>query len=557
MKDLSCFPEVVATWTRRFGFRVAALSLLLAAPATADFPRIRLELISEGELNTPIGMTTAPEGSGRLFFVDQRGKIQIFQNGAVLPTPFLDIESKLVLQRVTGGGQPNFDERGLLGLAFHPDYAVPGALGEGKFYVNYSAPHPGAPGTPTDPIDHMSVLAEYSVSAGDPDVADPASERILITQTEPQFNHNAGQLAFSNRPDERTLLYWTLGDGGGSNDNDAGHTGGSPDKPNGPGVLGNGQDRTKILGKMLRIDVDGNNGPNGQYGIPADNPFAGVGGGFREEIHAYGFRNPWRFSFDDGPGGTGRLFVADVGQGRHEEVNIVESGGNYGWRLKEGFHDFDPASSVPDVPLQDPIAEYAHPGVENGIQIGISVSGGYVYRGSIAALQGKYLFGDWSTAFNAPSGHVLGLEEVSPDVWELTILDVEGGNPIPYFINSFGEDAAGEVYVLGNIFNRPMGVPGGVIFRIGVVPAEELLAELIEDVLNTGLPHGTARSLVAKLEAAGKLLEDQRDSNDAGAAGAVNAFRNALEAQRNKKIPEADADAFAAAAEDILLLLAD
>jgi glucose/arabinose dehydrogenase len=445
----------------------------MVAGVRAEFPQIGYDVVSSGELSTPIGMTHANDGSGRLFVIDQRGKIQILQNGQVLPTPFLDLSSDLVPQRTTGSGQTTFDERGLLSLAFHPDYATPGADGEGKFYVNYSAPHPDAPGTTEDPIDHMSVLAEYRVSPGNPNQADPSSGRVLMTVNEPQFNHNAGQLAFSNRPGEQNYLYWSLGDGGSSNDNNAGHTGGDPTQPN--GVLGNAQDRTKLLGKVLRLDVNGSNSPNGQYGIPADNPFVGEGGGVREEIYAYGLRNPWRFSFDDGPGGSGDLFLADVGQRLYEEVNIIEAGGNYGWRVMEGLHDFDPTTPATG-PFEDPILEYSHPNAPDGTQIGISATGGYVYRGSeFPELFGKYIFGDWSTSFGVPSGHLLGAEEIAPGQWQLTILDVEGGNPLPYFINAFGEDEYGELYVLANMFNQPGPVPGGVILKITPEPATSLM----------------------------------------------------------------------------------
>lgn len=444
---------------------VIGMVLASAVVARADFPPLSLETVSSGVLKTPIGMAHPDDGSGRLFVIDQRGAIQILQNGQVLPTPFLDLSSKLVPQRTTGGGQPTFDERGLLGLAFHPDFAVPGAPGEGRFYVNYSAPNPNAPGTPGAPIDHMSVLAEYRVSPTNPNMADPLSERVIMTVDEPQFNHNAGQLAFSHRPGERSYLYWSLGDGGSSNDNDAGHTGGNSGQP--AGVLGNAQDRTRMLGKIHRIDVDARTSPNGQYGIPADNPFVGQGGGVREEIYAYGLRNPWRFSFDDGPGGTGRLFLADVGQRLYEEINIIEKGGNYGWRLAEGLHDFDPTAPDPGVPLIDPIIEYSHPNAPDGVQIGISVAGGFVYRGSlIPELQGKYIFGDWSTSFGSPSGHLLGLEEDPSGDWHLSILDIAGGNPIPYYINSFGEDENGELYVLANLFPQPGLGNGGVILKV-------------------------------------------------------------------------------------------
>lgn len=457
-------------------FASGCVALCLAtANVRADFPQIQLQPISTGQLVSPVGLVNAGDGSNRLFAVDQRGKIQVIQNGQVLPTPFLDISADLVPARA------GFDERGLLGLAFHPDFGVPGAAGEGKFYVNYSAPHPNAPGTSTAPLNHLSTVAEFRVSPGNPNVADVASRRILMTVDEPQFNHDGGQLQFSRNPAQKNYLYVSLGDGGGSNDNDAGHTGGSSAKPN--GVLGNAQDKTNLLGKILRIDVAGNNGPNGQYGIPADNPFVGAGGGVRPEIYAYGLRNTWRFSFDDRPGGTGRLFAADVGQGKYEEINLIVKGGNYGWREREGNQTFDP--TVPNDPgevLIDPINVYSHPAVGDGNSVGLSVTGGYVYRGSeIPELYGKYVYGDWSNAFTAPgNGTLLGLEEVAPGVWQRTVLDVAGGNPIGLFITAFGEDESGEMYVVArSALDTGMdpftGQPGGVIYKIVPEPSSVLL----------------------------------------------------------------------------------
>jgi hypothetical protein len=236
---------------------------------------------------------------------------------------------------------------------------------------------------------------------------------------------------------------------------------------------------TQVLGNVLRIVVDGNNGPGGQYGIPADNPFVGQGNGVREEVYAYGLRNPWRASFDNGPGGTNRLFIADVGQGVVEEINVIEAGGNYGWRIKEGNLDFD-ATVSPDPPatLQDPIAEYAHPGTGTDLlEVGISVTGGAVYRGDdFPELQGKYIFGDWSTGFSDPSGTLLGLEETSPGQWELSVLDVAGGNPIGRYIQAFGTGEDGELYVATRTTLPPSaldpdtGLPTGAIYRITVVP---------------------------------------------------------------------------------------
>jgi glucose/arabinose dehydrogenase len=449
---------------------------LLAHAAQAAFPTIALVPISQDEIVAPVGVTHAADGSNRLFVTDQRGTIHVIDGGTVLATPFLDIGANLVTER------PGFDERGLLGLAFHPNFGQMGQTGADKFYVYYSAPQPnGDPDDPVNPVNHQSIVAEYSVPSIGSNVADPTSERILMTFDEPQFNHNAGYLGFG--PDNQ--LYITTGDGGGGGDNEPGHTGGGAGDPS--GGLGNAQDRTKLLGKVLRIDVDGNNGPGGEYGIPADNPFVGEGGGVREEIYAYGLRNPWRASFDDGPGGTGRLFVADVGQADVEEVNLVEAGGNYGWRIKEGTFDFDnTVVPIPVVPLIDPVGEYAHPGSANGLpEIGLAVTGGVVYRGTdFPELDGKYLFGDWSSGFGSPAGTLLGLDETAPGVFDFSILDVLGGNPLGEYVQAFGLDENGEAYVATRRTLAPSaldptsGLPTGTIYRITVVPEPSTLSLL-------------------------------------------------------------------------------
>ncbi|MEO2023034.1 MAG: PQQ-dependent sugar dehydrogenase [Pirellulaceae bacterium] len=451
-------------------YLIALLVILFGgrSAAVAALPTIRLEPISQQQIVAPVGITHAGDGSNRLFVTDQRGTIHVVENGNVLPTPLLDIESRLVPER------PGFDERGLLGMAFHPHFGQVGETGADKFYVYYSAPQPGGdPNDPVQPVNHQSIIAEYSVTGIGSNVANPDSERILLTFDQPQFNHDAGFLGFG--PDN--LLYVTTGDGGGADDNDAGHTGGDAGKPS--AGLGNAQDLTQLLGKVLRIDVDGNNGPGGQYGIPGDNPFVGEGGGVHEEIFAYGLRNPWRASFDNGPGGSGRLFVADVGQGDVEEVNLIESGGNYGWRIREGTFDFDPSvSPTPIVPLIDPIAEYAHPGSANGLlEVGLAVTGGVVYRGSdFPELQGAYLFADWSNGFSQPNGTLLGLEETTPGIFNLSPLEVVGGNPIGQFIQAFGLDESGEAYVATkgtlapSVLDSVTGLPTGAIYRITVVP---------------------------------------------------------------------------------------
>ena len=363
---------------------VAALAML----ATAAFAAIekgnvtlKLEMVAAG-LTGPEHLTHAGDGSGRLFIVDQAGLIRIVKNDVLLPAPFLDLRDRIPVLN------PGFDERGLLGLAFHPDY-----VHNGRFFVRYSAPRAGVAGEPCFGSSrgcHEEILAEFGVSA-DPDVANPAG-RILFRVDKPQFNHNAGTVAFG--PDG--YLYFSLGDGGGAND-------GLADSPPSHGPIGNGQNIHAPLGKMLRIDVDAPPQTPLQYAIPSDNPFVGRDG--LDEIYAYGLRNPFRFAFDDAPGGDGSLILADVGQNLFEEVDIIDRGGNYGWVIREGAHCFDPFNPLtpPEFcgstgplgePFIEPIADYSH---ADG---GISIIGGYVYRGTRSpGLAGKYVFGDFSNAF--------------------------------------------------------------------------------------------------------------------------------------------------------------
>jgi len=296
-------------------------------------------------LNLPVQIGHAGDGSGRLFLVEQAGRILILDNGAVLPTPFLDIRA-LVL---SGG------ERGMLSVAFPPGYPS-----KRYFYVDYTRVPDGA-----------TVVARYAVTA-DPNIADNESETVLLTVAQPFSNHNGGQLAFG--PDG--YLYIGMGDGG---------SGGDPQN--------NAQSPGSLLGKLLRLDVESGSVP---YDIPADNPFLGDPG-FLEEIWALGLRNPWRFSFDRD---TGDLYLADVGQNRVEEVDFLPSGSgggsNFGWSVMEGDLCFSDPFCTPDRFVL-PVATYDH-------SQGCSVTGGYVYRGSsYPALQGLYFFGDFC------SGRVWGL----------------------------------------------------------------------------------------------------------------------------------------------------
>src|SRR5690242_6827183 len=290
-----------------------------------------LKLVSDNFVS-PVALVDAPDHSKRLFVVDQTGKIWIIdKHGKKMAQPFLDISSRIVSL------QPFYDERGLLGLAFHPNYRS-----NGKFYVFYTAPPP--PGGPAEQTgntglpmtwDNTTRVSEFRVS-GNADVADMGSERILINEPHPQFNHNGGTIAFG----ADGYLYISIGDGGNKNDIGPGHV----EDWYAPNAGGNGQDIEKnLMGNILRIDVNkSGNGKN--YGIPWDNPFVNKRG--LDEIYAYGFRNPFRFSFDMG---SNRLFVGDAGQNLYEEVSVVKKGGNYGWNVKEATHCFNAANEFTEL----------------------------------------------------------------------------------------------------------------------------------------------------------------------------------------------------------------
>jgi glucose/arabinose dehydrogenase len=555
---------------------------------------VGLELVADG-LTAPNLVTHAADGSGRLFILDQAGQIRIVDaGGSLLAAPFLDLSSKLVGLGAFGPG--SFDERGLLGLAFHPDF-----LNNDKFYVYYSAPRvvdtsvnfdtdapantdpftvsgiafaggiagtqfspplyssgtrsfevaSGATATITfaqpvarvrfffvhratatagsvrafdadnnlllgpissnaatifgDPANfvtlqegfpvtgikrldleagtglagqqvlfvddlqvfdynHTSRVSEFTVSAGDPNVADASSERVVLEIGEPEFNHNAGSLAFG--PDDG-FLYISAGDGGNGSDLGLGH---NP-------AIGNGQDLGTLLGKILRIDVDGGM----PFAIPLDNPFVNEPGA-RGEIWAFGLRNPFRFSFDSG--GTHDLFCGDAGQDLFEEASIVTAGANMGWPIKEGLHCFDqanpsaPPAGCPGVGpggrlLVDPILEYPHfDDLAN--PVGQVIIGGNVYRGGeFPGLVGTYVFGDFSLPpFGGPAdGSIFLARQVAPGTWQRSQPFISTGTNgrLMRFVMGFGQDESGEVYVCTNEVGTPFGTSGAV-FRL--VPAD-------------------------------------------------------------------------------------
>ncbi|QDV91925.1 Quinoprotein glucose dehydrogenase B precursor [Phycisphaerae bacterium RAS2] len=429
-----------------------ALLALLAGPTPQS---IGLQLVAEG-LTSPVGLVHAGDGSGRLFVIDQIGLIRVIDaNGNLLDTPFLDLRDRMVTVGIDFGGGLIFDERGLLGLAFHPNYAA-----NGKFYVFYTAPR-ASDGVPLT-FNSETHVSEFLVSAGDANVADPDSERVLLVIGKPQFNHNGGQLAFG--PDG--YLYIAVGDGGGANDAGEGH---NPD-------IGNGQDLATLLGKILRIDVNSGN----PYGIPPTNPFINTDGAL-PEIFAMGMRNPWRFSFN--AGGAQELFVADVGQNLVEEVNIVTAGGNYGWRVREGTQCFNPddAGSPPAScatadnagrPLLDPIVEYPHTDPADGPR-GIAVIGGYVYRGqTVPGLFGRYVFGDFSRDFGAPDGSLFAAQRQDNGTWQMSEFMIDGGDGgrLGRYLFGMGQDPDGEVYVLTSANLGPVGTTGQVHRIVPVAP---------------------------------------------------------------------------------------
>jgi glucose/arabinose dehydrogenase len=353
-------------------------------PVSAGWPQISLSRVAGGFVQ-PVHVTHAGDGSGRVFVVEQGGTIRIIlDNGVVLPTPFLDLASLNPPRLVAGG------ERGLLSVAFPPGFA-----GKQHFYVYY-----------TRAVDNAILVARYRVSAGDPNVADPASEGEILVVPHPEFgNHNGGQLAFG--PDG--YLYIGTGDGGGGGDRD-----------------NNAQNPLSRLGKLLRIDVESDAIP---YGV-SGNPFVG-NANFLPEIWALGLRNPWRFSFDRG---TGDLYIGDVGQGDFEEIDVqpaASAGGqNYGWNLMEGDRCYPPGTVGCDrTGLALPVFVYDH-------SLGCSVTGGHVYRGSaFPSLQGVYLFGDLC------SGRIWGIRK-NGAAWDNALLATT-----TLTITTFGEDESGNAYV--------------------------------------------------------------------------------------------------------------
>ncbi len=483
---------------------IAVLAALVVTPVVAHPPEapfdstvfagvedekgmeIGIEKVADGFV-APVRGTSAPGDAGRLYVTDQAGKLWAITLATGAKVVLLDVTSRLVPLGV--GGEGTFDERGFLGVAFHPDYQK-----NRKLYTYTTEPNAGAPSLPTTipagkTANHQNVIAEWLVN----DPANPGAGVVMTSRREiwrldhPQFNHNGGDITFG--PDGK--LYIPEGDGGGGDDLDGDLSLGEP-AVFGHSGDGNAQKLTVPLGKIHRIDVDGRDSSNGQYGIPSDNPFVGMPGAIKE-IWAYGLRNPWRISFDTQ---TGVLTAGDIGQNDIEEVDVIVKGGNYGWNHKEGTlcfdnKGFDPGVGTATCPanlptgLIDPVAQF------DTHHEGHSVIGGFVYRGSkIPELQGRYVFGEWSRLFDFPSavdnyGRIFYLPatDLAAPGPPREIQEFKGfaeaaaalgltdtARPAKAFKQSIsvlgmGQDAAGEVYVLGNRTGRPFG-SDGIVLRL-------------------------------------------------------------------------------------------
>jgi glucose/arabinose dehydrogenase len=378
------------------GCLCATLAMPVGAARSQDAGSYRVvDAFPALRFHRPTDLQSPQDGTDRLFVVEQDGIVRVFRNdpGATGSDVFLDIR-----ERVNRGG----NEMGLLGLAFAPDFAT-----SGEFFVDYTASK------------RLRRITRVSRFRADPasNAADVSSEAPVIEIDQPWANHNGGQIAFG--PDG--MLYVALGDGGSAGD-----------------PRGNAQNRGSLLGKLLRLDVR-----TRPYAIPADNPFRGNDRGWKEEIYAWGLRNPWRFSFDPP---TGRLWAGDVGQVTWEEIDLIERGRNYGWDCREGFHAYQPADER--APACAGASDFADPVWTYGRSEGISVTGGYVYRGArLPDLVGWYVYADYG------SGRVWGLRIENGNAKNRLLVDTD------LLISTFGVDAAGELYLCAH---DPGGGPTAV-----------------------------------------------------------------------------------------------
>lgn len=369
---------------------------------------VNAEVVADG-FTVPVALVSSPDDSGRLFVIEQGGVIKIIDPQlGVLPEPFLDLSERMVELR-TG-----YDERGLLGLAFHPDFEK-----NGRFFVYYTAPL--RENAPSD-WDHTNHISEFGISESDSNLANPDSERLILQIDQPYYSHDGGQIAFG--PDG--YLYIGTGDGG---------PGGDP--------FHHAQSLESLLGKILRIDVDSQS----PYAIPANNPFVGEDG--LDEIYAYGLRQPYRFSFDSA--GSHELFVADVGHDLWEEINIITPGGNYGWNIREGTDCFKPKdptelfSTCADTDSQG--RQFVDPIIQYDRKVGLAIIGGFVYRGeAIPYLHGQYIFADWlsikGTLFSAAP------PQTPNQFWSMDGVKIANLSFRGTYVLGLGTDENNEIYIL-------------------------------------------------------------------------------------------------------------
>lgn len=422
-----------------------ALDDAFPAPILKGSIRLRLRPIAQ-ELTAPNWAISAPGDVNHLYVSDQDGRLWKINLLDGRKESFLDLSQLLVPLGVFGNN--SFDERGFLGFAFHPQHAENGLL-----YTYTSEPAEERSDFSTIPPgsnpNHRSVIREWKTMPTNSTM--DITNRILLSVDQPQFNHNAGALNFG--PDG--MLYIALGDGGGADDRDGQSFTGKPII--GHGIHGNAQDLTNPLGSLLRINPSGTNSINGQYGIPSENPFFNRENALGE-IYAYGFRNPFRFSFDSV---TGTLLLADVGQNAIEEVNIVKPGGNYGWGLKEGRFRFDPNGNDRGFITNDPITgDFIDPILEYDHDEGTAIVGGFVYQGKmIPELKGHYVFGDVARTSNG-DGRIFYSDGSSIQALDLTEQSQPG-----FWVLGFGQDSDGELYVLGNSTGIPFGSTG-IVYKI-------------------------------------------------------------------------------------------
>jgi glucose/arabinose dehydrogenase len=420
-------------------------------PLLTPQPLIHLEKVAGG-FSSPMMIAVPPDDSGRLFVVDQIGVVKIITPDKKVPdTPFLDVRDRMVRLSTA------YDERGLFSIAFHPDYK-----NNGRIFVYYSAPlRPGAPSG----WSCTNRLSEFRVMPGNPGMGNMSTEKVLLSVDKPQSNHNGGPLLFG--PDDG-YLYLALGDGGGADDTAAGHT----------PTTGNAQDTTKLLGKIIRIDVDAPQEGGKMYAIPSANPFVSTGGG-APEIYASGLRNPAYLSFDTK--GNHTLITAVAGQALFESVFIIDKGGNYGWNIREGTHCFNPANDTQPAAAPCPITgsrgePLIGPIVELGHDVGNTIIGGFIYRGTaLPDLTGKYIFGTWSNGFASGNGSLL--VSTPPEGYDISMYPSLVANITPYdnrmwttqefrivntqsgrvnaYIRGFGQDTDHELYVLTSMKSGP------------------------------------------------------------------------------------------------------